>query len=288
LKRPHESSSTTSSRHSNKEPVNSNASSLEASMLEQEKFMQEMMNLSQLASSFPNNPFGAYPFGGGSSSSSGGFQTPSIPTFNSSKKSNNKQQQQQVRSPSPSANGNAHDRSISPASSIASNMSQQQQQSLDFNMFMTNLMNYQMLSGSAGAANSFQPPPPLPPPLLSGLPSMPNDLSKLPVDFLAALASASQNGASNSGLSGLDPNLFSALAQLNSFSNNMHDEDAPKETISQKSKNLKPSSSSSSKSAGYQNLSSPHQSKYNNNNINSAQVSHSNKGQTNQKSLIKD
>ena len=169
-----------------------NTAALAASMMEQEKFMQEMMNLSQLP--FPNNPF--Y-FGAGAS-----FPPPPPPIPKSTR----------GRSQSPTTNG--RDRSISPASSIASNISQQQQQQppLDFNLFMNNLMNYQMMSGGG----QFTAPLP-PPPLIPGLPPLPNDLTKLPVDILAALTSAAAQGT---GL-GTDPAVFSALAQLNSLSNNV-------------------------------------------------------------------
>lgn len=210
-----------------------------ASMMEQEKFLQEMMNFSQFGTAgFASNPF---LFGAGAASP---FTPPAAPAPLS--------KSSRGRSPSP-----AHDRdhSISPALSVASNLSSQHQQaqsnvpgSLDFNLFMNNLMNYQLLGGAgAPGANAFSPahlPPP--PPLLGG---MSGDLSKLPVDLLTALsaAAATQPG----GLGALDPSMFSALAQLNTLSNNVSNEE--KDTRATKtsgiSKSTKPGSSSVSSKA---------------------------------------
>ena len=226
-----ENNSSRKDRNNESNDPNVNAA-IAASMMEQEKFMQEMMNLSQFASGFPNNPF----FFGAPNPS---FPTPPVPSLITGKSNRH------VRSPSPS---NGRERSISPASSIASNISQQQQ-SLDFNLFMNNLMNYQMMGGAPGAGvGSFQSP--LHPPLMPGLPGMSSDLSKLPADFLSTLAAAaSQSGGM--GMGGLDPSLFSALAQLNSLSNNVNEEE--QKESSQKSKHSSSSASkpSSSRPSGY-------------------------------------
>ncbi len=196
----------------------SNAS-LAATMMEQEKFMHDMMNLSQFASAFPNNPFSYF-------GTPAPFPVPSLPSSLHSSTKKNRQ-----RSPSPS-NSNVHDRSISPASSITSNISQQPS-SMDFNLLMNNLISLQMLGGAAGSS-SFTPPLHSPMPL-PGLAGMSNDFGKLPVELLTALSVASQNGVPGMGGTGLDPNLFSALSQLNNLSSNA--KEAEKKDSNQKTKN---------------------------------------------------
>ena len=244
-KKPNESSSS-ASRNANSSKDNSNknmdlaaamqhmdpnAAALAASMMDQEKMLQEMMNLSQFASAFPNNPF--YGLSG-----LPGFPAPSMPSLPSSMLANNSKNNR-GRSQSPSQNANGRDRSVSPTSSVASNISQQQAP-LDFNMFMNNLMNYQLMGGANGAGSFTAPLPP--PPL--GLPGLPGDLSKLPVELLTALAQSGGVG----GMGGLDPSMFSALAQLNSLSNNVSNEEvaSSKESRNQSSKNHQSNKSSSS------------------------------------------
>ena len=108
-------------------------------------------------------------------------------------------------------------------------------------------MNLSGAGGGAGAVNSFTSP--LPPPTLgAGI----GDLSKLPVELLAALsAAASQPG-------GLDPSMFAALAQLSGMSGN-GDEDSsvashsPRlQSNNNKSSSSKTINSSSSKSSSFQ------------------------------------
>ena len=151
---------------------------------EQEKFMQDMMSLSQFAAAgFPANPFGPF-----------GFPhlppPPAAASSSSSSKNHKSSKQQRERSQSP-----VNERSVSPASSVASNRSTQPQP--DFSVFLNNLMGF----GAGGGAPT------------SGLPPMPpllgTDLSKLPVELLAALSAQSGAGA-------FDPAMFSALAQLHS------------------------------------------------------------------------
>jgi superfamily II DNA/RNA helicase len=246
-KKPNESSSSSSSasRNANSSKDNNknmdlaaamqhmdpNAAALAASMMDQEKMLQEMMNLSQFASAFPNNPF--YGLSG-----LPGFPAPSMPSLSSSLLGNSSKNNR-GRSQSPSQNANGRDRSVSPTSSVASNISQQQAP-LDFNMFMNNLMNYQLMGGANGAGSFTAPLPP--PPL--GLPGLPGDLSKLPVELLTALAQSGGVG----GMGGLDPSMFSALAQLNSLSNNVSNEEvaSSKESRNQASKNHQSNKSSSS------------------------------------------
>ena len=174
------------------DPTNSNNLTALASMMEQEKLLQEMINLSQF------NPAAANPF-----------------MFNAAfgqKNSKNK-------SPSPDR---AH--SLSPALSASSNLSaaqQQQQHALDMannpdlGFLMSNLMNFGAGSSIPGMPTGFMPPPPF------GLPGA--DFSKLTPELLTALAA--QSG-------GLDPSMFSALAQLNSFSNTVSNDDKNKQKTS--------------------------------------------------------
>ena len=173
------------------------------SMMEQEKFMQEM--LFAAASGFPGaNPFNPFGFPA--------VPPPPVPSTSSSSnsKSHKLHRGGRERSQSPSSNANGGlDRSISPASSVASNISQQPASAADFNVFMNNLMSFGGGGGGGGAA-AFTPPLPMPP----LLPGMAGDLSKLPVELLAALTAAAGQG-------GLDPTMFSALAQLNSLSNSV-------------------------------------------------------------------
>ena len=51
-------------------------------------------------------------------------------------------------------------------------------------------------------------------------------MSQLPPELLAALSAAATGGLGAPGMPGLDPNMFSALAQLSSMSNNMQPDEA--------------------------------------------------------------
>lgn len=194
-------------------------------MMEQEKMLQDMMSLSQMAgagglppgldpamlSALASNPFLMSAIGGGGASNS--FTPPAMPSpsqIKSKSSGNNKHKQMSRRSPSPKE----RERSVSPASSVASNVSQyqqqQQQQQTDFNMLM------QMMAGGAGGM--------MPPGLPMGLGAlggagMPNDLSQLPPELLLALAGG---GGVGGGMPGFDPSMLSALSQLGNFSSNAH------------------------------------------------------------------
>jgi len=163
-----------------------------SSMLqEQDKFMQDLMSMSQLATNPFLNAAGIPPL-------PFNFMMPSLTNTTTNNKNNNNNNSSGSRSPSPS-NDN---QSISPASSIASSLSHQP--SVDFNL-LTNLMNLQMMNGFPGAPLPFMPG-------LPGLSSMPNDI-------LSALAASTQAGPSF-GMAGLDPNILNALALLNNQATN--------------------------------------------------------------------
>ena len=199
--------------------------------------MQDMMSLSQFTGGFPNNPFmfGANPAGASFTPPAAAAPLPST----NQKKS---QRGAQRASPSP-GHAEQRERSVSPASSVASNMSQHQAAGLPANMDFGMFMNSLMMGNSFGSG--LPPPPPL------GMSSlMPNDLSKLPVDLLAALTSAAA-GLGGTATPGLDPNMFSALAQLNSLSNNAMSEE--KESSHRQSSNKQ-----SSGKSGHNKPSSPH------------------------------
>ena len=124
----------------------------------------------------------------------------------------------------------------------------------------------------AGGAGQFTAPLP-PPPLIPGLGSMSGDLSKMPPDLLAVLtaAAASQGGA--------DPSMFSALAQLNSLSNNamgLNTDEVSKPTKSHsKQPPSKPSSSSNQNSSSKQSQPGSNGSKASNQSQNSKPTSSS-------------
>jgi chromodomain-helicase-DNA-binding protein 7 len=168
------------------------ANDTSSALLDQEKFMQDMMNLSQLTS----NPFlsaaGLSPFN---------FMLPQLAAAAAASANANNGS----RSTSPSN----ENQSISPSSSIASSLSTQQQQQqqagapppVDFNL-LTNLMNLQMMNGLTGA-NPFMP----------SLPSMPNDI-------LAALAAQNPAFSGAGAMAGFDSsNILNALALLNGQNN---------------------------------------------------------------------
>ncbi|RMZ96589.1 hypothetical protein BpHYR1_014703, partial [Brachionus plicatilis] len=182
------------------DPANANNLTALASMMEQEKLLQEMINFSQFnptANPFMfNGPFG--------------------------------QKNAKNKSPSPDR---AH--SLSPALSVSSNLSSAQQQQShaldmannpDLGFLMSNLMNFGAGANMSNMAHGLMPPPPF------GLAG--TDFSKLPAELLSALSA--QSGA-------LDPSMFSALAQLNSFSSNATNEEKSK------SKSTKPGGSSGAK-----------------------------------------
>jgi hypothetical protein len=203
------------------DPSNPNMAALAASMMEQEKFMQDMMSLAALQQQQSNsgnnnsgNPFGFNPL------FAGGFTLPNLPPPPSMHVSSKR-----ARSPSPA-------RSVSPASSVASNISSAQQKQsqpgLDFSLFMSNLMGQN--PGAFAPQLGHMPQGMMP----SGMPSA-SDLSKLPVELLAALS------ANPGALS--DPAMFSALAHLNSLSADMS---ANEELSGRSTKGFASGSSSSS------------------------------------------
>jgi len=199
-----------------------------SALLDQEKFMQDMMNLSQLTS----NPFlsaaGLSPFN---------FMLPQLAAAaaasSSSSSANNANNGSRSTSPS------NENQSISPSSSIASSLSTQQQQHagapppVDFNL-LTNLMNLQMMNGLTGA-NPFMP----------SLPTMPNDI-------LAALAAQNPAFSGAGAMAGFDSsNILNALALLNGQNNEPVVEQPHKNsnnTRQSKSNNNNNSNSSSSNS----------------------------------------
>lgn len=188
-------------------------------MMEQEKMMQEMMNLSQLAAAggqglppgldpamlqaLAQNPF----LMGGAQNNFQAPQNPPSPQMSERNKSKQKSSRHVQRSPSP------RERSVSPASSVASNISQQQNmQQPDIGMLMSSLMMGGGMPPPMGLGNL-------------GIPGMPGDLSQLPPELLAALGAAAAGGGGNPAggmpnIPGMDPNMFSALAQLSNLSNN--------------------------------------------------------------------